>query len=1417
MKKLLFFISLFFVTATFTVLSRSSGRMWTLVPNKLAEMLGLVERGNQFIVSSLPGHVEAESYDSMQGLQLETTSDVGGGQNISSIDDGDWLDYSVSVPQDGVYSFKFRVANGWGDGAKLELRKADGTVLTFLDIPRTGGLQSWQTFGATAHLTAGSQMLRLYVVKGNWNLNWFEVSASQSLPGKIEAESFDVASDVRPETTSDDGGGQNLGYIDDGDWMDYNVSVASAGEYVFQFRVANSYGNGVIYIKAEDGTTLGSVSVPRTYGWQNWTTISTTATLPAGSQVLRIYTNPGTWNFNWFSVTQNGSALPGHVEAEDYTAMQGMQQETTSDVGGGQNINSIDDGDWLDYNVAVASSGIYSFKFRVANGWGDGAKFELRKTDGTVLTSVDVPRTGGLQNWQTLGATAHLTAGSQKLRLYVVKGNWNLNWFEAATSRSLPGKIEAESFDMASDVRPETTSDDGGGQNLAYIDDGDWMDYNVSVASAGVYTFQFRVANSYGNGIIYIKSEDGNTLGSVSVPRTYGWQNWTTVSTTATLPAGGQVLRIYTNPGAFNFNWFTVTQGGAVLSPAVITFGALPNKTVGDADFNLVATTNNTEVPVTFTSSNPSVIAVSNTSGAWKASVVGAGSSVITASQAASASYLAATNVAQTQTVTSSTVTSSTVVTANQKIPIDAKRWYQLNNVSNGLDGLFDGITDVNVETGWGKVLPRYDAYYPLLEGESMTIASLKFYDFTGDFTSNPMTLSIITDQWERIQIATFTGDQYGGWVGPYPDRSTSGDARFKLDQPITNARYLVINTYGAFPTEMELYGSYTPSGQTFTPALAKSVKLKDMLGVNAYEWNFEDGNTPWQINESKMNVVKSFSGIRHYMDWNKLEANEGDYSYNPTLSGGWNFDAIYERCKAEGIEVLACLKTIPDWMANTYPQDQRDGENVPLRYGKDFSDPLSYLEQAKAGFQYMARYGSNTNVNPALVSVNTTPRWTGDNPNTVKIGLGLIKYIECDNERDKWWKGRKAYQTAREYAANLSAFYDGHKNTMGPGVGVKNADPSVKVVIGGLASASSGSDYVKGMIDWCKQYRGYKPDGTVNLCWDIINYHMYSDNTSSSQSGTSTRGAAPEVTPIDRIADDFRQTAHRQSYDMPVWITEAGYDVNQGSPIRAIPIGAKSALETQGDWILRTALLYARKGIEKLFFYQLYDDNGTGGMFGTSGLANGDDVSRRPAADYLYQTKKLFGEYSYKETTHSNPIVDRYEKDGKSAYVLVVPDEIGRTALYTLDLGTATQAQIYRPKVGSNDMELQTVSTDQGKLLLTVTETPMFVVAGTVAPNARIAATTPTEGKSLAESVRVFPNPTASYVSIQAERVSDTPLEVTLFDAGLGRLHQTTKISKTGNAFSEKIDLSQLAGGVYILEIKQDGERVLQKVLKVN
>jgi len=456
------------------------------------------------------------------------------------------------------------------------------------------------------------------------------------------------------------------------------------------------------------------------------------------------------------------------------------------------------------------------------------------------------------------------------------------------------------------------------------------------------------------------------------------------------------------------------------------------------------------------------------------------------------------------------------------------------------------------------------------------------------------------------------------------------------------------------------------------------------------------------------MDAIQSFGGVRHYLDWERIEDKEGQYTFNPSHKGGWNYDTLYATLKGLNIDVLTCLKTLPKWMLESYPAELRNNENVPARFGKNLSDPNSYVEQARAAFQFAARYGSNKSVNRNLVKVNSSARWTNDRINQIQIGKGLVKYIECDNERDKWWKGRKAYQTGREYAANLSAFYDGHKQKMGKDVGVKNADPSMKVVMAGLANPST--DYIKGMIDWCKENRGYKKDGTIDLCWDVINFHYYTNESSL------RRGVAPEKESNGKyasaLAHSFVQLARSLNLNMPVWVTEAGYDLDENSRNKAIPIKEKNALQTQADWLLRTALMYSRNGIEKVFFYQLRDDNpGTGKLYASSGLIN-KDFSSRPASEYMKQTIELFGEFMYVKSMQSSPIVDYYTNaKSQELYVAYIPDEVGNQEKLELNLPVKKSATIYTPVFGAASMIAKKVKIENGKLVVSVSETPIFIL----------------------------------------------------------------------------------------------------------
>jgi hypothetical protein len=492
----------------------------------------------------------------------------------------------------------------------------------------------------------------------------------------------------------------------------------------------------------------------------------------------------------------------------------------------------------------------------------------------------------------------------------------------------------------------------------------------------------------------------------------------------------------------------------------------------------------------------------------------------------------------------------------------------------------------------------------------------------------------------------------------------------------------------------------------------AGTIPLKNMFGVDSYAWDFlqnpSNKNDVSKIYEPKMALLNTFSAVRQYLQWSKIEYEKGNYTFNPSHDGSWNLDIINQRCKQDGIVMLADIKDQPTWLMYTYPSSEWNNQNIPMPYGTVRDDPASYILQAKAAFQFAARYGSNTKVNPALVKVATWSRWTNDPANVVEIGLNTINYIECDNERDKWWLGPQAQQTPEEYAANMSAFYDGNLGKLGKDAGVKNADPNIKVVMGGLATANVA--YVNAMIAWCKKYRGLKADGSVNLCFDVINYHWYSNNGNVLTNTVATTGVAPELNPGGTVADGFVKLAASLPSHPEVWITEAGYDINPKSTQRAIAIGNKSAQVTQADWNLRTALMYMRHGINRLFFYQLFDDVTNGPItFQTAGMANAD-VTRRPSLYYIAQVSQLMGNYTYSATLNSDPLVDKYMSGTNTMYALMIPDQKGRTGNYTLNLATSKQAYVYTLSTTSTTINKKLVNVTGGKLTLTVTETPQFV-----------------------------------------------------------------------------------------------------------
>lgn len=112
-----------------------------------------------------------------------------------------------------------------------------------------------------------------------------------------------------------------------GDWMAYTIEVPVAVSYTISYRVAAAIG-GSISLEQNEGTTfLGTIAVPSTGGWQNWTTISHTVTLQAGRQDIAIGVPQGGYNINWWSFAKNDTNVRVGISK---TAVQEQVGETVT-------------------------------------------------------------------------------------------------------------------------------------------------------------------------------------------------------------------------------------------------------------------------------------------------------------------------------------------------------------------------------------------------------------------------------------------------------------------------------------------------------------------------------------------------------------------------------------------------------------------------------------------------------------------------------------------------------------------------------------------------------------------------------------------------------------------------------------------------------------------------------------------------------------------------------------------------------------------------------------------------------------------------------------------------------------------------------------------------------------------------------
>jgi hypothetical protein len=160
--------------------------------------------------------------------------------------------------------------------------------------------------------------------------------------------------------------------------------------------------------------------------------------------------------------TGSAHVIPGTIEAEqfdfggetyayhdatipDFTAAQRHARFRTLDriemeaVAGSDNdlfITGTSSGEWFEYSVNITASGNYTPQVRIATG-GEGGHIRLAFDDNKIDTVINIPDTGGAQQWQTVTAADRvLTAGKQVLRVTIETGGVNLNWIRFTAAKA---------------------------------------------------------------------------------------------------------------------------------------------------------------------------------------------------------------------------------------------------------------------------------------------------------------------------------------------------------------------------------------------------------------------------------------------------------------------------------------------------------------------------------------------------------------------------------------------------------------------------------------------------------------------------------------------------------------------------------------------------------------------------------------------------------------------------------------------------------------------------------------------------------------------------------------------------------------------------------------------------------------------
>ena len=281
-------------------------------------------------VPELPGTINADEYDKgMSGVAYSNIAVDRDKFTTTATKDNSWMEYTVDVKEDGLYTMEVEVASTKA-GGMLHLAEYGFDNLTFYtdltEVPSTGGSKEFKTLRCPLKepLTAGRHVLTLLVDTGGFcikSMN-FKRTPTFSLPGAVEAEDYFVGEGMTIVPTAD---GYALGNTATGSWAEYSINITEAGKYNYEATVSSVVeGSKFSMVMVEsDGTekTLGTVTVPQTGSLDTYEvkTGKIRNPLKAGQQKLRITVTGGSCNIDKVNLVSTETGIMEVTRDNDTT------------------------------------------------------------------------------------------------------------------------------------------------------------------------------------------------------------------------------------------------------------------------------------------------------------------------------------------------------------------------------------------------------------------------------------------------------------------------------------------------------------------------------------------------------------------------------------------------------------------------------------------------------------------------------------------------------------------------------------------------------------------------------------------------------------------------------------------------------------------------------------------------------------------------------------------------------------------------------------------------------------------------------------------------------------------------------------------------------------------------------------------